>query len=233
MDKRILTSEELVQLKQFIISRSARFAEPGILLEITDHFASKTEEILTEEKFIPFEMAMKKAHHSFGVKGFAPIAEAYEQNTLNTYKKASKQYMYRLLLTIHFPGTLLIGLLFGFGFLFLRKLHLLPMEGFELLLFLQLVYCIIVYPKRVVFKKSPAFLFFHAKAIEANSATIFWPWVTVLIIPGLPYIGVNAAAFVVGSLAFLFSFNLILVDKLMKKVKQDAKDLDQKLRLIA
>lgn len=232
MDKRILTPEELAQLKQFIISRSARFSEPGILLEITDHFASKTEEILTEEKYISFEMAMKKAHHSFGVKGFSPIAEAYEQTIFNAYKKASKQFMHRMLFTIHFPGTLLIGLFFGFGFLFLNKLHLLRMDGFELLLLLQLIYCIAVYPKRVLFKKSKVFQFFYAKAIEANAATILWPWATLLIIPGLSYIGAAATAIVIGSLAFLFSFNLILVDRLMKKVKHDTEDLNQKLQLV-
>lgn len=233
MDKRILTPEELIQLKQFIISRSARFSEPGILLEITDHFASKTEEILTEEKYISFEMAMKKAHHSFGVKGFSPIAEAYEQNIFNAYKKASKQLVRRLLLTIHFPGTLLIGLFFGLSFLFLNKLHLLPMDGIDLLLLLQVIYCITVYPKRALFRKSKAFQFFHAKAIEANSATIFWPWVTILIIPGFSYIGTSTAAIIIGSLAFLFSFNLVLVDRLMQKVKRDTEDLNRKLQLVS
>ena len=111
MDRKTLSPAELQQLKKFIVSRSARFGEPVLLLEILDHFACKTEEILEEEPDTSFEDAVRKAHQSFGVKGFAPIAAACEQGIYQKYKQLFRKVQRDLLFSKHMFGFLLAGLL--------------------------------------------------------------------------------------------------------------------------
>jgi hypothetical protein len=85
MDSKVLSKEQLQQLVKFINSRG--FKGEILVLEILDHFACKVEEILAANLNMPFDMAMKKAHESFGVRGFYPIADAVMQQTKSKYKK--------------------------------------------------------------------------------------------------------------------------------------------------
>lgn len=231
MDKRILTQAELLVLQQFITSRSARFAEPSILLEITDHFASKTEEIWTTEPSLSFDMAMKKAHHAFGVKGFAPIAETYEKSILLKYKTWSRRHAVRLLFSLHTIGMLLAGLLAATGFLFLHRQQWLPLGGFEIMLLVQLTYGIMVHPQRISYKKNSTFRFFHAKAVEASYMMIGWLWAGVIIIPVFSYCSTHTIAVITGILTFTVAFNLVLFHDLMQQVKADTLTLEQQLQL--
>ncbi len=148
MDKRILTPAELQQLKQFIISRSARFAEPVILLEILDRFACKTEELLTADPRLSFEEAMRKAHQSFGIKGFAPIAAACEQSIDQKYRQLFRKVQRELLFSGHMLGFVVAGLLCFKVLLLLHAQQLLPASGIELVLALDLSCFILVLVQR-------------------------------------------------------------------------------------
>lgn len=85
MDKYILNAGELQQLKEYIYRHG--FREQTTMVEILDHFACKVEELKTANPQLPFEMAMDKAHKSFGVAGFYPLVKAYELTLEKKYKK--------------------------------------------------------------------------------------------------------------------------------------------------
>lgn len=95
MDKIVLKKEELDQLKQFVVRKG--FREPGVLLEILDHFACKVEEELEAKPSLGLEQAMENAHRSFGVSGFYPLAKTfYEQVQLRynrLYRAVQKQVL--------------------------------------------------------------------------------------------------------------------------------------------
>lgn len=85
MDKYILDADELQQLKEYIYRHG--FREQTTMVEILDHFACKVEELKTADPQLPFDMAMDKAHKSFGVAGFYPLVKAYELTLEKKYKK--------------------------------------------------------------------------------------------------------------------------------------------------
>lgn len=85
MDSKVLSREQLQLLVKFIHSRG--FKEHVVVLEILDHFACKVEEILVTEREMPFDAAMKKAHESFGVMGFKPIAESFHEQVKKKYSR--------------------------------------------------------------------------------------------------------------------------------------------------
>lgn len=95
MDKRILTSEELLHLTHFIKSRG--FKEPSTVAEILDHFACKVEELLSAQPGLRFDQAVQQAHLSFGYKGFGAIAEAYETGLRKKYRMLYWRYFLQLL----------------------------------------------------------------------------------------------------------------------------------------
>lgn len=85
MDSKVLSQEQIRELVLFIHSRG--FRAPYIVLEILDHFACKVEEILEQKPDIQFYQAMVEAHLSFGVRGFYPFFESFQQHTEKKYKK--------------------------------------------------------------------------------------------------------------------------------------------------
>lgn len=85
MDSRKLNLEELDMLRNFVQSRGFRDRE--IQDEILDHFACKTEEILSRDANLDLNQAMRLAHQSFGVRGFRDIAFAYESQVRIEYKR--------------------------------------------------------------------------------------------------------------------------------------------------
>jgi uncharacterized membrane protein len=111
MDSVILNREQLTQLKSYIGKRSLRFTDPLVMQEILDHFACKVEELLNNEPGIRIEDAMIKAHRSFGVRGFAPIADHVEQSLVKRYQRLSYKEMKSVLLSAHAIGIAAIGLL--------------------------------------------------------------------------------------------------------------------------
>lgn len=111
MDKIVLSKDQLQQLRTYIGKRSLRFSDPVVMQEILDHFACKVEELLSAKPGMDFNDAMLRAHRSFGVKGFAPIADHVEQSLVKKYKKMSYREMKSVLLSFHSIGILAIGIL--------------------------------------------------------------------------------------------------------------------------
>jgi len=107
MDKIVLNSEQLQQLRKFINSRG--FKDELIVNEILDHFACKVEEELAKDPHINLQVAMQNAHRSFGTLGFYVIQANFEKNTRSRYRKLYWQSMKSVVLSI--PYLLLsIGL---------------------------------------------------------------------------------------------------------------------------
>lgn len=77
MDKVILDEMQLLQLKRFI--RIKGIKEEDVILEILDHFACKTEELMNEDIYLPFEKATEAAYYSFGNNGFKNMSLQYEK----------------------------------------------------------------------------------------------------------------------------------------------------------
>ncbi len=85
MDKIVLNSEQLQQLRKFINSRG--FKDELVVNEILDHFACKVEEELAKDPRIDLQVAMQNAHRSFGALGFYVIQANFEKNTRSRYRK--------------------------------------------------------------------------------------------------------------------------------------------------
>lgn len=96
MDRIVLDNEQLTTLRHFIWKRGFREAE--VVNEILDHFACKVEEVMANEPKLNLQEAMYKAHESFGVMGFAPIAAAYQAG-LAAKRKAMAKRAWRQALT--------------------------------------------------------------------------------------------------------------------------------------
>lgn len=111
MDSKVLSKEQLQQLVKFIHSRG--FKEPAVMLEILDHFACKVEEILAVTPDIPFDVAMQKAHQSFGTMGFRPIEASFEQQTGKKYKTIFRK---KFQTVISSPLSVILLPLIGLGF---------------------------------------------------------------------------------------------------------------------
>lgn len=116
MDKEIaipeikLQPEALKELIQFIRKRG--FSDPVLIREILDHFACKTEELLSKDPRLSLSEAMTKAHESFGIRGFLPIVEAYGQYTFLKYKRIYRKFFLKV---ITHPKWLPLILLTGVG----------------------------------------------------------------------------------------------------------------------
>lgn len=98
MDKLVLTQWQMQYLKDFI--RRKGFREEVIVNEILDHFACKVEELMTGEAQLLFEDAVVKAHRSFGVRGFRPIAEAFENGLRERYKRLFRKEIANILISV-------------------------------------------------------------------------------------------------------------------------------------
>ncbi|XZF15002.1 hypothetical protein ACTHGU_02620 [Chitinophagaceae bacterium MMS25-I14] len=85
MDKVHLNNQQMKQLVDFI--KAKRFFDPPVVVEILDHLACKTEEIVALHPEIEFSEAIQKAYKSFGVMGFRPIEDAYERTMRKKYRK--------------------------------------------------------------------------------------------------------------------------------------------------
>ncbi|GAA4453145.1 hypothetical protein [Rurimicrobium arvi] len=105
----MLRKEELQLLETYIKKRSLRFAEPAILSEILDHFACKVEELQAEHPGIELEEAMLRAHRSFGIRGFGPLADVAENSVYLRYRKYAFAEIRQLLLSPHMLYILSAG----------------------------------------------------------------------------------------------------------------------------
>lgn len=120
-----LTAEQLDVLRAYIRKRG--FTDEMVIHEILDHFACKTEEIWTEEPRLSLEAAMLKAHESFGIMGFSPIANSFSKNMQRQYMQWYKRQVLRICTSLTWmPACLLSGWLV---YLFLRHAPALPVLG--------------------------------------------------------------------------------------------------------
>jgi len=69
-----LTPEQITQIKAFISKRG--FTYPDVQLEITDHVASRVEELITANPALNLDEAIQITHGEFGVNGFGVFENA-------------------------------------------------------------------------------------------------------------------------------------------------------------
>lgn len=226
-----MTADELAALRQFIISRSARFAEPAILLEIMDHFACKTEEILQAEPGLSLDMAMKKAHHAFGVKGFAPLAEACEKAIFSRYRHWYRQELRNVWCSLHVLGFGLLGLLAAQLCLLAEKLAWLGEHGIYLILFVEFVYAICLYPILVKAGYGKKHRIFYNKALSISNGRLSWLRIgsMLIIITDSDRLAPWMVAATVGLLTFSLGLNLRILFQLLRKADRDADTTEAQL----
>lgn len=128
----MLQKAELHTLRNYIEKRSTQFSEPAILVEILDHFACKVEEIREKKPGIGLDEAMKEAHASFGVRGFAPLADQAQNSLYQRYRKLAIREMKAVLQSYRILYLIVLGLASHRILLLLKPL--LPQSGlFEIL----------------------------------------------------------------------------------------------------
>ncbi|KYG73150.1 hypothetical protein [Roseivirga echinicomitans] len=79
-----LTVEQITAIKAFINKRGFNTIE--VEMEALDHMASKVEELLEEKPNMNFDLAITKAHSSFGIYGLSTLAESIEDGLLQRFK---------------------------------------------------------------------------------------------------------------------------------------------------
>lgn len=232
MDKRTLTREELRMLRHFIASRSSGFAEPSVLLEIMDHFACKTEELLVADPSLSFEEAMKKAHLSFGVKGFAPLAEAHRKGLTSRYRRLYRQEYRKILGSYHLAGLLIAGF-------FVYQLYLSGPHWFGaatdssyIILLMEMLYAICIFVGRRRIAVHQDYRLFYDKCIEASSGAIVAVWAGLPLIILQQEISRDVMAVFTGMLAFVLLLNLLVVKKLFDSAEKDTLETRQQLEQI-
>lgn len=109
MEKRVLTSDELLLVKNFINKRGFEFFD--LQLEILDHTAAAVEEKITQNPAMSVEKALVEVHASFGPLGFVTIEDAFIKQLSKKKWKNAFQIWYQ-------PKTVVSVLLFTF-FLFM------------------------------------------------------------------------------------------------------------------
>lgn len=231
MDKRYLTTEELRRLEEFILSRSPRFGETGVLLEIMDHFACKTEEILEAEPELTFELAMKKAHHAFGVKGFGPVAEAYERNVFLRYTRLRRDAQRSILWSLQGPGVLLAGLLVAQLFLWFRKTgfaYFTYTDGADLLLVIELAYVLAVLPLQwQLHRKLRRYPLLAGNAGKAFGRVFIWLLPGLILLPNLDRLGDTYFAILLGLLTSFLLLQFMVLRRIFAALKTEAGILEQ------
>jgi len=122
MDKPLkLTAEQLPFLKDFIRKRG--FVDPVQINEILDHFACKVEEVLAANPKISLQQAMYDAHTSFGIMGFRPIVEAFEEGMKFKYKSTYWKTVKSLMKSPKWVLLIVLSFLLGFQITRLTYLH--------------------------------------------------------------------------------------------------------------
>jgi len=79
-----LTIEQIAAIKAFINKRGFNTIE--VEMEALDHMASKIEALLEEKPTMNFDLAITKAHSSFGIYGLSTLAESIEGGLLQRFK---------------------------------------------------------------------------------------------------------------------------------------------------
>jgi cation transport ATPase len=116
MDKMRLNEAELRKVIAFIESRG--FHDPGVIVEILDHFACKIEEKMQMFPGTSLDEAMRAAHNDFGRLGFYPLMANYEANTRKKYKAVYRQQRNRVLTNpLYIVPVLILSVLFYYGYL--------------------------------------------------------------------------------------------------------------------
>jgi len=79
-----LTVEQIAQIKAFINKRGFNTIE--VEMEALDHMASKIEVLMEEKPDMNFDLAITKAHSSFGIYGLSTLEESIEGGLLQRFK---------------------------------------------------------------------------------------------------------------------------------------------------
>lgn len=226
MDKVVLSQEQLAQLKQYIAKRSPRFADPLVMEEILDHFACKVEELLTRQPGADLATVMLQAHRSFGVKGFAPIADHVEQNLLKKYQRISYKEIRSVLLSPHTIGMLAIGVLVYM--LVQSILGILPKDASIILINAPLlIYWILlmIYHHRKL-KKLRTYKVLWAAAYQASPISLLLSNVASHLILAIFFVPRNInpvfTAYTIAAMSMFSVFSFIVQSRLFNQAKQEA-----------
>jgi hypothetical protein len=103
MEKRILTPEEIAQVRQWIGARGFKYTD--LQAEILDHVACAMEDKLTTDPSLPLRTAFDQVHKSFGIFGFATIEEAM---VAKIEKQVWKDYLSALRFFTQQQGVLIV-----------------------------------------------------------------------------------------------------------------------------
>lgn len=227
MADRCLNKEELLVLQQYIRSRSATFAEPAIMLELLDHFACKVEATLAENGKLSLEEAMKQAHQSFGIKGFASLAEGFKILTIHKYKKYFTTLLHKKLCSLHTIGLLAVALLVGKVQFYLQ---ISGMDGWTstLRMLVMVVYAMGIFPyHRRLGRNKFASLYYEAALIAGAGQFIWFVMAQFVLIGGGAVLPVFWSSALLGIVVFGSGLHLLVYQELMKQVACDSEETAQ------
>lgn len=219
----------MMRLRDFIVSRSARFAEPAILLEILDHFACKTEELLQEDAGLSLEQAMQKAHRSFGVQGFAPLAAAYEQSLSVRYGRLYRAAFGRVLGSVHLAGLL------GLALLVQQLCRSIPawsagsFGGAAVILGCELVYALCFFTIRTKALAGRKQRLFFDQCLEASHQSFMILWLGLPLIVMREQLPAGLMAWLAALLAFMLGLQLLVVHRLLGVARADTDLVEKQL----
>ena len=108
-----LSTEQISKIKKFINSRG--FTAIEVELESLDHMASKIEDLMAENPGLSFDLAISKAHSSFGIFGLSSIEESIRIGINKRFRKRLHKEIFSLFTT---SRILLLVLFLVLGYIF-------------------------------------------------------------------------------------------------------------------
>jgi len=204
MDSITLTDNQLTTLRAFINRRG--FKDELVVEEILDHFACKVEELMGADPGISFEDAMTRAHKSFGVSGFLPLAQAFEKQLEQKYSLLYRQYIKKLLTTPKYLLALIpTAYLFFKGVVWLEEQHHLVFGSIN---FVMLIIWVVFFISQLIVLKKLGQLSSacYKKAVTGGSFfTLFTlPFIVVFVVGSIPSGDVHLNIWLIASILTLF-----------------------------
>jgi len=224
MDNVKLSEQQVKELKDYIKAKG--FTDPAVINEILDHFACKVEEELEVNPELSFYDAIHQARKSFGVMGFAPIAESFTKQLRSKYIKVYWRTFWKTITSpLYIPLLCLLGYVCYKSWYWAsvnNYKHILDMNDVSSLLIISFVIV-----QGAILYQGGAQKNFYRQA--AKGATWLFPWTFIYLMPNVGRHNINpwVPALVVSILSIWGVVQLIALHATIKTAKEDYEEVKQ------
>jgi hypothetical protein len=224
-----LTPEQIAQIKTFISKRG--FTYPDVQLEITDHVASRVEELMTANPALNLDEAIRITHGEFGAMGFSVFEDAITSGLQKKYLRLFGAVFISYFRLKYLPLMVLFVYLADITFVAIAQPELFFLAGLILIIVALIVLGYNNYKKYKRYYKLLTMKMGNMYLIFAN--LIYQVW----FIFGIRFriyerLSLNIVGVISGLLITLVIVLFITINTVRKRALQSCIDLDKKYGLL-